>query len=659
MKEKLADSKGEDAAAAVFAFLEKIDAAENIRILAKALAAKGESALALELERLWDVVIDMLEGIETLTRGRHLTAKEFADMFELMLGVQTVGSLPQGLDEITIGSADRIRTVAPKIVFIAGANSGVFPALPSSGSALTDKDRRKMSELGIELSDFGEYKLAEEKLIAYNAFCCASDKLFVCCPEKNSKGEQLNPSELYTKIRTLFPDCREVIAEEENGMYFVEGKELAFEQLAKNKRYNNSLYASLCEYFGRDSEYSGKISALDKASGNRDFRIENPEAAEALFGRDMYMSASRVESYYKCPFSYFCRYGIKAMPRKIAELDPTQRGNIIHYALEKLLTDFDREALTAMTFEDIHGYINPLLNEYLNTKLDGENRSERFIYLFNKLIYSVCDVAERLIKELSQSTFTPADFELKIGNDGEIPAYEVKTENGKIIISGAIDRVDEAIIDGKKYIRIVDYKSSGKDFRLSDVVQGLNMQMLIYLFTLWENGKNKYGEFTPAGVLYYPANSPLVSVSRGTTDEEIEAERQKKCTMTGIVLDNSEVIKAMDSTESGTYIPVRYKGGEFIGSLIGLTQLEKLKEKADSVLAEMADALHSGSIEAVPAFGESYKYVCDYCDYKAVCSYEDNIPQRILLDDDLKTVIENLEKGDDADEMDNRPAESD
>ena len=235
----------------------------------------------------------------------------------------------------------------------------------------------------------------------------------------------------------------------------------------------------------------------------------------------------------------------------------------------------------------------------------------------------------------------------------------MKTENGKIIISGAIDRVDEAIINDKKYIRVVDYKSSGKEFALSDVVQGLNMQMFIYLFTLWQNGTEKYGEFTPAGVLYYPANSPLVSVSRGTTDEEIEAERQKKCTMTGIVLDNSEVIKAMDSTESGTYIPVRYKGGEFIGSLIGVTQLEKLKEKADSVLAEMADALHSGSIEAVPAFGESYKYVCDYCDYKAVCSYEDNIPQRILLDDDLKTVIENLEKGDEADEMDNRPAESD
>lgn len=48
-----------------------------------------------------------------------------------MLNIRTVGSLPQGLDEVTIGSADRIRVASPKAVFIAGANAGVSPpALP-------------------------------------------------------------------------------------------------------------------------------------------------------------------------------------------------------------------------------------------------------------------------------------------------------------------------------------------------------------------------------------------------------------------------------------------------------------------------------------------------------------------------------------------------
>lgn len=652
LREKLRDATGESAAAAIFEFSEKINTVENIRALAKALVNQGETGLALELERLWNVVIDLLESIETLTKGRSVTAHEIADMLELMLGVQTLGSLPQGLDEITIGSADRIRTVAPKIVFIAGANNGIFPAAPSSGTALTDKDRRKMSEIGIELSSFGEYKLAEEKLIAYSAFCCASDRLYVCCPEKNARGEQLAPSELYTKTKNLFPLCNEVVAEEQNGLYFVEGKELAFEQLAKNKRSGNELYASLNKYFESDNEYTGRLNALERAAGGRSFKIENKDVAVSLFGKDMFISASRVESFHKCPFMYFCNYGIKAMPRKVAELDPMQRGNIIHYALENLLTKFDREALLNMTRADLLAFFKPLLKEYLETRLDGANRSERFIHLFDKLIFSICDVAQRLIKELAVCKFTPVDFEMQIGFDGDIPPYEVKTAEGKIIISGAIDRVDEAVINGQKFIRVVDYKSSGKAFSLSDVVQGLNMQMFIYLFALWQNGGKKFGEFTPAGVLYYPANSPVVSVARGTDDESIETERQKKCGMNGIVLNNADVVAAMDENVSGAFILAKFSKGELSGSLIGLSQLEKLKTESDKILIQMADALHSGQIDAVPAHGKSYKNVCDYCDYKSVCSYEENIPVKELNDFDLKTVLENLEKGNEEDGMD-------
>ena len=642
LRENLKDTSGEQAALEIYNFIDKINAAENIRIFARELAGRGETALAMELERMWNVVIDLLESLETLLRGRNVTAKTVADMFGLMLGVQTLGSLPQGLDEITIGSADRIRTVAPKAVFIAGANNGIFPAVPFTGSALTDKDRRRMSEMEIEFSDFGEYKLAEEKLVCYNAFCCASEKLYVCCPERGAKGEQLAPSELYTKIKTLFPKCREADASEQNGLYFVEGRELAFEQLAKNKREGNALYASLNEYFKNDDEYKGRIAALDRAAGGREFKIADREAALALFGQNMFMSASRVESFHKCPFAYFLKYGVKAMPRKVAELDPMQRGNIIHHALEKLLTEFDREALSAMSRKDLLEFFKNLLNEYLMTRLDGENRSERFVYLFDKLIYSVCDVAERLIKELEQSEFVPLDFELSIGRDGEIPPYEIKTSNGKISISGAIDRVDGAEINGRKYIRVVDYKSSGKDFELSDVVQGLNMQMFIYLFALWQNGKEKYGEFTPAGVLYYPAKSPNVSADRSMTEDAIEAERQKKCGMNGIVLDDPAVVIAMDKSECGMYVPAKIKKGELKGSLIGLKQLEKLKEKADGILAEMAEALYSGQIDALPAYGKSYKKTCEYCEYKSVCSYESDIPVKELEDCDLKTVLADL-----------------
>lgn len=652
LRKAFEDTDGAQAANAVYDFLEETQAAENIRLLARRLNEQGESSIALELERLWNVIMDILDSLETIFRNRHVTAAEFSESMELMLSVQTVGSLPQGLDEITVGSADRIRIVSPKAVFIVGANNGVFPAAPSSGTALTDNDRRKMSEMGLELSGFGEYKLAEEKLIAYNSFCCASEKLYVCCPERNAKGEQLAPSELYIKIRQLFPGCIETDASQLDGMYYVEGESLAFEQLAKTRSRGDAFNKTLDAYFADRPEYSGRLAALERAAGNRNFAISDKEAAKNLFGKNMYVSASRVESYHKCPFSYFCRYGIKAMPRKIAELDPMQKGNIIHFVLEKLLTDYKGEALFALSRNDIFDYISGLMKEYLIAKLGGDAQSERFMYLYNKLAASVCDVAERLIKELEKSDFVPVDFELKIGSDGEIPPYELDFDTGKISISGAVDRVDTAEINGKKYIRIVDYKSSGKKFKLSDVMHGLNMQMLIYLFTLWQNGGEKYGEVTPAGVLYYAAKSPQKSAERSDDRDKLNEEMQKECRSAGIVLNDCDVVLAMDKDASGLYIPVDFKKGTMSGSLISLKQLELLKDKADKILVDMANELHSGSIPALPASGANYKMVCDYCDYKSVCGFEENIPVYKL--DDMKDgeTLEILEKGAEADEVD-------
>lgn len=650
-KKSLEDSDGEKAAHSLYKCLERMNASENLRILALSLVDAGETGIVIELERMWNLLMELLDSFETLYRGRTVTASSFFETFSLMLSVQTSGNLPQGLDEITIGSADRIRVSAPKAVFIAGANSGIFPAVPFSGSALTDKDRRKISSLGIELSDFGEYKLAEEKLIAYNAFCCASHKLFVCSPERNNKGENLSPSELYLKIKALFPKCNEVDASGLGGIFYVESKASAFELSASDRL--SAEGASAEKYLSEDEEWADKLASLDRAAKNKAFAIENENAAKTLFGKNINISASKIETYHKCAFSYFCRYGLKAMPRKPAELDPMQKGNVIHHVLEKLLSEYSHKNLSEMDSDNLLEIISAYMEEYLNEFLDASGRSERFIYLYNRLALTIRDVAGRLIREFSRSDFRPVDFELKIGSDGEVAPYELNSSDGKIIISGAIDRVDAAEINGRKFLRIVDYKSSGKDFRLSDVTQGLNMQMFVYLFTLWQNGKEKYGDFTPAGVLYYPANSPLIAVERTDSAETIADAKQKKTKMDGIVLDNFTVVEAMDKEISGLFIPVKLdKNGNISGSLISLKQLEKLREKADKVLIRMADSLHQGIIDASPVHGANYEKVCEYCDYKAVCGYEDNKPKRTLFDDKLKDVLAALSEGDEADEMD-------
>lgn len=151
-----------------------------------------------------------------------------------------------------------------------------------------------------------------------------------------------------------------------------------------------------------------------------------------------------------------------------------------------------------------------------------ENKEKRFLYLYNRLSDSLFEVVKRITEELKVSDFTPTGFEVKIDEDGEIPPYAVPLPDGGFLkIRGSVDRVDTMRKNGKTYLRVIDYKSGGKDFVLSDVLSGLNMQMLIYLFAIGENGEEKYGDVFPSGVLYMPAKKAQM----------LSAEKQqtKKC----------------------------------------------------------------------------------------------------------------------------------
>ncbi len=46
---------------------------------------------------------------------------------------------------------------------------------------------------------------------------------------------------------------------------------------------------------------------------------------------------------------------------------------------------------------------------------------------------------------------------------------------------------------------------------------GLNMQMLIYLFSICEHGAARYGSNPrPAGILYYPADDSVLLITRAS-----------------------------------------------------------------------------------------------------------------------------------------------
>lgn len=647
LRDACAEAGGAQISRAIYALLEETQAAEHLRALARALSGGGEEALALEQGRIWDLLMELLSQCAAALGGRPMTLARFAQLFDAVLASQDIGTIPQGLDEIPLGSADRMRVASPRVVFLIGANEGEFPRTPSSGGVFSDAERRRLIALGLEMTDPYDLQAVEERLLAYQALAAARERLYICHTRSDGEGAAQTGSVIVSEVNRLFPRCARLDADEEDALTRVEGAPPAFLLTAARWGKSDPLSAALKGYFAARTDYAGRLAGVGRAASHAPARFEQPANARRLFGEHLYLSASRVETYHKCRFQYFCRYGLGAQPRKIAKLDPLSSGTVVHDVLERLLRAHSPRQLHEMGREKRGEEIRALLLSYLEEKMGGaQEKPERFSYQFGKLAVVLEETVGRLCAEFLHSSFEPADFELKIDQDGPIAPYSLPlTDGGTLRITGSIDRVDRMERDGKAYLRVVDYKSGGKEFLLSDVLSGLNMQMLIYLMCLWQNGRERYGAVVPAGILYMPVKSTPATLGRSATEAEIEKARAKACRMSGMVLDHSLVIDGMEDDGKGIFIPARReKDGGLKGTLINLTQLARLQTRMDEILKAMGEGLHRGEIGAAPCFGAGYDRVCDWCDYKSVCGYEPGAPVRPIEKLTHAQAIEKLEE---------------
>ena len=644
MKKAFADKvSGKDAAEEIYKLLINTHADENLKKLAINLEDEKQEELALEQERIWEIIIRILDSFASVVSDDKKTANEIYQLFDAIISNEEIGVIPQGLDEVLVGNAERTRVSSPKIVFVVGANEGVFPRTPKSGGVFTDRERNILLESGMPLNVSVLDRILEERFIAYHTLCSAKEKIYISYCSR-SVSEELYPSEIVSEVMAVYPNCKLTSAEKTDVYDYVFSDGTAFETVAETWKSDDGKTNALKKYFSEKESYADKIEALEKYLEKEKVQIKDTETAKKLFGKNMFLSASRIETYYKCPFEYFCKYGLRAKAEEKAEISPRQRGTVVHFCLEKLIKEYGIEKLKNLKKEELEKIISELLTEYVETSMGGkDNKSKRFEFLYSRFEKTVYELIVQIIEEFSVSDFVPCGFELKIDKDGEVPPYEISLENdGKIYIRGLVDRVDMMEKNGEKYIRVVDYKTGGKDFKLYEVLEGINMQMLIYLFAIQENGKDNYENCIPAGVLYKPAKFGQMRMKRYADEDDLAKERKKEGKYSGLVLAQEDVIYGMDKTAGGEIIGVKVTEGKdnkvtFKGPIATLSQLGKLKEKVDRIIAAMGNGLHSGNVEILP-FENGNDSACTFCDYKDVClrneEDENRVPQ-VLKNDEI------------------------
>ena len=137
-EESLRSGTGKGIAYGVYQLLERLNAAQNIRRMADELENMGEWNLAQEQIRLWDMLMEILDQMALVLKEQHLSPRRWSELFQLVVQSEEIAFIPQGVDEVSVGGADRSRPAAPRAVFLIGAEEGEFPRTPVSAGVFSD-----------------------------------------------------------------------------------------------------------------------------------------------------------------------------------------------------------------------------------------------------------------------------------------------------------------------------------------------------------------------------------------------------------------------------------------------------------------------------------------------------------------------------------------
>ncbi len=648
LREKIADATGDAITKAMYGFLEAIKIVENLKTFCQNLNASGQGKIAEEQPRIWEILIEIFDKMAAILKEQKISPKKYAKLLKLVINSNDVAFIPHRIDEVDFGSIDRVRAEGVKVAFLIGAFEGEFPRIPAASGIFNDKQRKQLIAMGLPLYDSLEGLSGNERFLAYKAMAMPSDKLYITWSSSTSLGGAKSASEIVREAKFVLPKAKCLDAYSARLTDEVWARKPAFEICVRHWNDASRFSQTLKQFFVRDEahSYAERLESVKKVASNLPIKLTSVQGANNLFGEDIRVSASQIEKFYLCKFAYFCKYGLLAKDRKEARFDALQYGNVVHFIFEKVLRKYAAEEILKFSKKELLSAIKGVLKGYIEKDLGGwTEKTERFRYLLDRVAKSAVSLVAHMAGELAQSAFLPVGFELKLSGNG-IEPLKLRLTNGRnVIVEGKIDRIDVMRQAEQRFVRVIDYKTGAKEFRLADVLHGLNLQMLIYLEAACQAAAKRSGSVIPAGVLYLPSVSPVLNLDRDENLAKLENEKSKKLRMNGLILNDQQVILGMEPDGRGRYIPVVMKDGKAKGcdSLVDVAQMDAIMRHVDGLIILMAEQLQSGNISAQPAKGD-YD-ACEFCEYKAACAHFKDDSGRRVEKVDRDEFFKKLESG--------------
>ena len=640
-----------DFATALYNFIDGDGINEKLKKSADEFETMGNLEKKEEYSQVYVRFMNILDQLCELIPEEKVTVREFGELIDAALSEVRIGILPGMLDYIQIGDLTRSRLDEPKALFVVGANDGIIPSCGVKGGIINDSDKEFLlaEDKELELSPTAREDAYTQRLYLYMMLNAPTQMLYLSYARMSSDGKSQAPSYIVRTLKKRYPqaenlqvkqpqDYRDAYLEVINNLYSVicgEADKVTTDRVLELLRV---LLGS-----GDDSvKHSEKLrKALDYALlGGGDFAREGDTIgkalASALYGKKIVGSVTRLETYANCAYQYFLKYGLKLNERETFAVEANDLGTIFHASLSEYAALMEEENIswTDISEEDE----KRLIERAVEKSVAAENMAK--MYTTARTTYMVCRIkrimrrtVNVLQQQLKHGEFVPKHFEFDFDSMGDLNCLNIRLSDDEMMrLKGRIDRVDTASQEEETYVKIIDYKSSGKSMNLLAVYEGRQLQLLTYLNAAMEAEQNESGNsenaIIPAGILYYRIDDPFVTQG-AESDEEIRKSIMKELRLKGLINSDGNIAELIDrdlSQGSEVLSVSRKKDGTFSsassGQLASGDDFEVLSQYVNLKIKEIGRDIMDGKIAIEEPDGKRRfsKTDCKYCEYKSVCT---------------------------------------
>lgn len=598
--------------------------------------------IASEYAQVWNIFMSILDEMVDAIGEEKCSFDKFKNILKMGVSNHEIGIIPPTKDKVTIGDIERTRNNNIKVLFIIGVNDGAFPRAFQNEGFINDKERGILLDNGIEIAKDTKLLLVEENFNIYKALCVPSEKLYISYPVSDLEGKALRPSFMIAQIKKMFPKLKEesYVTNAANSIY---SKNATFPELLNKIRDYVDTGDITDEWKDVYNWYSNNESeklnsVINGLYYKNTIEYQSKNTSKKLYGDVMNTSVSRLEKYVSCAYSFYLKYGLKAREREVYKLGTPDIGSFLHEIIEKFSKKVLDENIDLRTLEheECNKIVSKIVDDVLaNFRHNLFNSTGKLKRLSAKLKQLVMKTIWLITLHIKAGEFNIYGSEVEFGKDKQYPAIEIELADGKkLSLTGKVDRVDVAETEEGKFIRIIDYKSSNKKIKLSDVYYGVQLQLLTYIDALSGN------EFLPGGVLYLKLDDPILRTDKNVSKEEVEDMIVKALRMNGLVLSNARLIEAMDKdmTTESNIINLKVKKDGSYSNMPTVTgeEFEKLREHIRKTLADIGNEIMSGNIKNEPLKRKGVTTACDYCEYKLICQFDKDLGNKFRYINELK-----------------------